>query len=255
MDNQAFHQTTQQLVALINTGAGRLRNQQYEEAIGYFQQTLEATQRLLSQSQHASVLTDLDSCPCRGYSTPRVAMTFLYTPPAATSSPSASAGDCSSKFVFEGPLQIDRIDNAFHNSRSLFVVLSSVALVALYNLGLSNHLSGLDQQCELRLKKAIKYYQSAYALQLQDAVREACTSLLPVMAILNNMGMIFLILDKPVDSQKFLGRLLVAMTGLREIRYEGLVNVHCHEMKTSLEGFWGNVTRLILRDPSTAPAA
>lgn len=252
MNIQSIQEQTNQLISLNNSGTCYHMACRFDEAIGVFRQTLKSTQALL-QDEHMSSLAENDVCP-RSSDSPRVKMTFLHP----TSNPPDFCSQDACIFVFQGAILIEGIESSTNNHPSLFAVLSSIALVAMYNIGVSCHLSGLGRSCTIRLKRAIQYYQSAYKLQMQPSIREACTSLLPAMSILNNVGTIYHLLNDPSESQKFMRHLLTAITWYRETQDRSTPRTcteNSRSVQHSLNGFWGNVACLILRDLHVAAAA
>jgi hypothetical protein len=115
----------------------------------------------------------------------------------------------------------------------------------MYNLALANHLDGLQRQCIERLRRAVTYYEASYKLQMHQSL---VLSVVHGMSILNNIGTIYQVLNDQQASNKFFQRLLSTMTCLRD---SGVVD----STEKSWNGFWSNVTSLMLTITCAAAAA
>jgi hypothetical protein len=220
--------------SLNNQGVASLLNESYDEAISFFFSSLKTTRSQIRESTNASTYY----CPRSGdlqCSTTK----FNFLDPKYPHCGPRHLNPAS--FVSQRVVAVSDFDpdeGAFS--------LSIIANVALYNLALASHLSGLQKKCVVRLQRALRCYELSYKLQMQKTAK---ISPVPAMSVLNNIGTIYRLLNDQETSNKFFQHLLSAMVFFRETGEPDCM------VGDTLSGFWSNVMSLILKNPCTAGAA
>jgi hypothetical protein len=225
----------QQAASLNNQGVDSLFNENYDEAISFFFSSLKTTRSQIRESTNASTYY----CPRSGdLQCSTTNFNFLDT----------KYPYCGPQHPDPAPFVSQRVIavSDFDPNEGAFSSLSIIANVALYNLALASHLSGLQNMCVVRLQRALRCYELSYKLQMQKTAK---ISPVPAMSVLNNIGTIYRLLNHQETSNKFFEHLLSAMVFFRET---GETNCMVED---TLSGFWSNVMSLMLKNPCTAGAA
>jgi tetratricopeptide (TPR) repeat protein len=150
-------------------------------------------------------------------------------------------------FLFKAPIYIqstpDTIASGFAATTKYFIKLS---FILLYNLALAHHLRAATEPKSKtkRLQKAMKLYEIAFTMQLQDLD----LSVLQVMAISNNLGHIHTILRNETKSRRCFEHLLQSILLCQHPQEED-------EPAVPLDGFLTNVMPFMLNGLASAPAA
>jgi tetratricopeptide (TPR) repeat protein len=140
-------------------------------------------------------------------------------------------------FVFRNPLLVSE------KRTGSFQVSAKTSLVALYNLAMGYHLSGLQNQCAKRLKQALSYYELSYKMLLDEqhvVVSQA-------MIILNNIGQIHRLLQNEEGAKNCFQYLLTTMMFVQQTGEASRIQ--------SWDSFLSNVLDLIIQGPFPASAA
>ncbi|KAL3925324.1 MAG: hypothetical protein SGILL_000481 [Bacillariaceae sp.] len=143
-------------------------------------------------------------------------------------------------FVYRTPLTVSESDMNEHDMDEF-----DLNCIILFNLAIANHMLALEEECtksQRRLKKALKFYEMSFSLQV-DLGSMSITSIL---ALVNNCASIYQTLKRTNRAEKFYKHMLSTLMAMIEIGEASEVG--------QLEGFLHNATRLILQDVA-APAA
>jgi tetratricopeptide (TPR) repeat protein len=172
-------------VTMINQGVSMIKEGRYDDAIDCF----------ITAVQHINQVLDTT----RGIPEQLSSMVCLIQDHHQVLSVPISSDE--KMFVFRNPLLVSekRTDS--------FQVSAKTSLVALYNLAIGYHLSGLQNQCAKRLKQALSYYELSYKMLLDEqhvVVSQA-------MIILNNIGQIHRLLQNEEGAKSCFQYLLTTM--------------------------------------------
>jgi tetratricopeptide (TPR) repeat protein len=140
-------------------------------------------------------------------------------------------------FIFLNPI---RIEEQLPQTK----LRKSLSLIALFNLAICNHRSGILHNMDVGLlRKALQMYEMAYAIQMQEGIDMTLT---PTMIIMSNVGHIHKILGNTDNSMQCFQHLLSTIMFLVEAGEKD----HIFEF----DGFFENILRTVYAHPP-APAA
>jgi tetratricopeptide (TPR) repeat protein len=208
-------------VTMNNQGVSMIQERRYEDAIDCF----------ISAVQHINqVLETTRGLPER----PSSMVCLLQDNHQVLSVPVSSD---EKMFVFRNPLLVSE------KRTGSFQVSAKTSLVALYNLAMAYHLSGLQNQCAKRLKQALSYYELSYKMLLDEqhvVVSQA-------MIILNNIGQIHRLLQNEEGAKNCFQYLLTTMMFVQQTGEASRIQ--------NWDSFLSNVLDLIVQGPFPASAA
>ena len=121
-------------------------------------------------------------------------------------------------------------------------VKKTLLLIVLFNLAICNHRKAIESGKEgKRLRKALKLYELAYAIQMQEAIDMTLTA---TMIIMSNVGHIHKVLGNDDDATQCFQHLLSTLMFLVEAGERHMVS--------EFDGFFKNVLKTVY---SNSPAA
>ena len=150
--------------------------------------------------------------------------------------------DSCRRTVFSTPISIQ------NDGSSTLEAYNRFSFGIMFNLALAHHLGGLnchDQTREAKLQKALRLYEFAYSIQMQE---DLSLQLVYTLGMMNNLGHIQDALGDKEKSQQCYQHLLSTLMFVMEGQDSGC----CSE---EMELFLNNVTHLVLRETDLAPAA
>lgn len=225
--------------AFNNRGAYHLIHNSYKEAVDSFRKSIAITKQCLNQvnHHHPTLQHQLDSAlERRDEDSCNFECSFLdmddNTQAARQNLPTVD-----SSFVSKHLMIISHLE---HQDDSVHY-LSKVALTAIYNLAIANHLYGLQSQSRRDLERALSYYEISYRLQIGESPYAHPTY---IMSILNNVATIYKQFNDQERSNVFFEQLCIAMTHARDNRRD-------HDW----DGYWSNIICSRMKKARTAPAA
>jgi tetratricopeptide (TPR) repeat protein len=233
--------SSRQVVRLTNQAASLVETRDYSEAVPMLRKALVMNKGIIerldqkdaqsksSRQKSSQLLHECTALPCtegRRVSIDRVVPCY------------SEIGD----YIYRRPLRIQESspDNAgFHYH-------VTISLMIVFNLALALHLSGLESPLNpAKLEKAAALYTiSQKILAGQDVDSGA---VLFILASTNNMGQVLKALGREEVADEFFKRMLTTLFYLNDRKWEG--------SQFSLEGFYQNITHLILTNSQTAEAA
>ena len=145
------------------------------------------------------------------------------------------------QYIFSDPIEIPSEATKAAPSQRL---CSKLSMVVMYNLALSFHLSALAQGCIARLARAKKLYELAFQMHLEESCE---VTLLYSLALMNNLGLVYQLLNDMERSNQCFQHLLATMMFLLE-------SEEAHKIK-QWDGLMSNVLGLIFTDHAVAAAA
>jgi tetratricopeptide (TPR) repeat protein len=152
-------------------------------------------------------------------------------------------------FTYWKAMKIQQIVEGHPEEDERTFILYSFACV--FNLALGHHLSGLITSSPFFLRKAIKLYEQAYGILIQDNNDIDPSHFL---AVLNNLGRSHIHLGNSRKSTKYSEYLLATLMYVADIyKLDGIE--YSDEHVVLCEGCFSNVMHLVLRDRRIAPAA
>ena len=141
-------------------------------------------------------------------------------------------------FFYRKPAFVQHVDNAAHDATALTIGM-------LYNLALCHTLRGIEKSSRSILRVALRTYELAYYLQLQDGV---CLSMSHAMGLVNNCGQIQKMLDRKQTADQLFEHLLTTLVTM--------VDAGESETLDEIEGFFSATSHLIfVKDTGAAAAA
>lgn len=211
---------TSKIVQCNNSGALYMLNGNFAQAATVFRNAVRLTKQVLNHSRRMNVPK-----PTQG---PELVFEFQ---DAGRSSISSSS---SKSFVSRGVIVI-----AQNNLSDISVLnLYRISMIAIYNLALANHLSGLEDRDMKKLKKALEYYEVSYKLHLQEPLSPSHRKQTHVLSIVNNVGSIYRLLHEHEKSNMFFRHLLSKMSAMKD-------SGHIDESMDRWNGFWSNIIELV----------
>jgi tetratricopeptide (TPR) repeat protein len=151
-------------------------------------------------------------------------------------------------FVYWKAIKIQRLVQEHPKVDERTVIIYSFACV--FNLALCHHLSGLIISSPFFLRKAIKLYEQAYGMLMQED--EMDTTLF--LAVVNNLGRIHSQLGDSMKAIKYSEHLLATLMYVTDnYKLNGIKS--SDEDAVLCESCFSNVMHLVLRDSRIASAA
>ena len=145
------------------------------------------------------------------------------------------------RYIFSDPIEIPSEATKAAPTQSL---CSKLSMVVMYNLALSFHLCALAQGCTARLTRARTLYELAFQMHLEESCE---VTLLYSLALMNNLGLVYRLLNDSERSNQCFQHLLATMMFLLE-------SEEAHKIK-QWDGLMSNVLGLIFTDHAVAAAA
>ena len=247
-------------IRLNNMSASRLEEGNYQLALDILAEGLHVSKQLLkgfgTATERPTVCSNgvnLDSFMAREGRTRTCLMEEVddidCSNHSSGSSSVASIDDCVDDefFLYSHPIHLPEGPDALACREDTCTAISAALI---FNMALANHqLSSIElttfggAAAEERLERALRLYELAYNLQERN---EVCLSPLFMMAIINNLGLIYQSLDQKDTAGNCFQHLLTTLMFVTDYEYgDGTV---------ALDGFFRNTTHLISQ-PCPAPAA
>lgn len=252
-----------QIILMNNTGADYLLQKDYNEAIEFFRGSIKSTQDRLHQLQEKVSLDNDQTIIAQDQVT---GLQFKFwnvggAPFAASEGQEqdSTSGRLSASYIHKSAISVLACDRDLdicagdRNINAAIALLSQVAIISMYNLALSHHMNGLEERCCRSLRRAVTYYELSLQLQAQQSIN--CLSYIHTMSALNNAATIFQLLNEPEHSAQFFQQLLTTMAYVREVGAMAKHRQPAFQHMSWWEGFWSNVSGVMLRNPCTAGAA
>lgn len=139
--------------------------------------------------QHACIndTSSQPTFPCNEASVTHSRTTDFYKIPALQNNGALEAAD----YIFRDPIDIPI--QSIARSRVTEKMVTKLSIVVMYNLGLSFHLSAVQENCLDRLTRARMLYEFAFEMHME----EGCdVTLLYTLALMNNLGLIYHLLGE-----------------------------------------------------------
>jgi tetratricopeptide (TPR) repeat protein len=235
-----MNSSSRQVVRLTNQAASLVETRDYSEAVSMLRKALVMNKRIIesldqkdaqsksSKQKSSQLLLECMAQPCKEGRRVSVDRVPGYS----------ETGD----YVYRRPLRIQETspDNTgFHYQ-------VTISLIIVFNLALALHLSGLEGPLNpAKLEKAVTLYTISQKLLAGQDVDSG--AVLFILASTNNMGQVLKALGREEVAGEFFKRMLTTLFYLNDRKWE--------DSQFSLEGFYHNITHLILTNSHTAEAA
>lgn len=232
-------ETSYQAATLNNSGVYHLLINNYEEATSLFQSSLLKTKELLHREPQPPTQSDQSVLLPKKQS---LSMIFVEVDCPSQQMKEAIASVPAEKeaFVCKSAIIISHDGSADESGHSL----STIAISATYNLAIAHHVHGIRNRSLEHLRLALRCYAISKMMQKQSPSSYNPTH---VLAILNNVAVIYRILEDEQQCNKFLRRLYTTMSILD-------LTGQNHNQK-HWAGFWSNARQLVVIQPFCAAAA
>ena len=233
------------ILAMNNQACLLLENGAYEASLAIFRDALALTQEILQEDGNSEMDASFRSTDSEVMLQRHTALAKVQSPRKPLHVAFDDECDVNTVFVYRSPIHISlqELDEREMDEFDLNCIM-------LFNMALASHVWALDEEekcrhpiaCERRLKKALKYYEMAFTLQ----VDLGSMNITNILALVNNCSAIYRLLERTQRAEKFCNHMLSTLMAMIEIGEAKEVE--------QLEGFLHNASRLILQDVAAAAA-
>jgi tetratricopeptide (TPR) repeat protein len=224
-----------------NGGVALMKRANYSEAIASYTAALAKVKQMLIEDENDEDSSDVADEQSGGSSDSIAFAQDDFPTGAESDSKELMMSDPNSRSIFCRPILLRN-----RNEKACVELYNKFSFAIMFNLALAHHLSGMKctESKRGKLRKALRLYEFAYSIQMQEDVQLQITYTL---GMVNNLGHIQELLGEEQKAQQCFQHLLSTLMYVMESGEE------------SNEGQWDvflhNVTHLVLRETSMAAAA